>query len=54
MERENLLTHENAIQESYIKKITEMLGSIRYGSVTVTVQDGKIQQIERNEKLRIK
>ena len=37
-----------------IKKILQMIESIKYGSVTVMIQDGKIVQIEKNEKLRIK
>lgn len=37
-----------------IKKILQMIESIKYGSVTVIIQDGKIVQIEKNEKLRIK
>ncbi|ASS97591.1 DUF2292 domain-containing protein [Peribacillus simplex NBRC 15720 = DSM 1321] len=31
-----------------------MLNSMKYGSITLIVQDGKIIQMERNEKLRIK
>ncbi|AOH55091.1 DUF2292 domain-containing protein [Peribacillus muralis] len=31
-----------------------MLHSMKYGSITLVVQDGKIIQMERNEKLRIK
>ncbi|WP_418789857.1 DUF2292 domain-containing protein, partial [Peribacillus frigoritolerans] len=30
------------------------LNSMKYGSITLIVQDGKIIQMERNEKLRIK
>ncbi len=37
-----------------IKKILQMIETIKYGSVTVIIQDGKIVQIEKNEKLRIK
>ncbi|XHU85385.1 YezD family protein [Peribacillus muralis] len=31
-----------------------MLHSMKYGSITLIIQDGKIIQMERNEKLRIK
>lgn len=34
-------------------KIKEFIEEIRFGSVTVIVQDGKIIQIEKNEKVRL-
>lgn len=34
-------------------KIKEFIETIRFGSVTVIVQDGKVIQIEKNEKLRL-
>ena len=46
--------HKNNIEEKDVKKIIEFLETIQYGSVTVIVQDGKIMQIERNEKIRLK
>ncbi|MGD6781771.1 DUF2292 domain-containing protein [Sutcliffiella horikoshii] len=30
-----------------------MLQSIKFGSITLVVQDGKVIQIERNEKVRL-
>ncbi|MFE3976296.1 MULTISPECIES: YezD family protein [Peribacillus] len=36
------------------ERLQEMLNSMKYGSITLIVQDGKIIQMERNEKLRIK
>ncbi|MDX5319972.1 MAG: YezD family protein [Bacteroidota bacterium] len=30
-----------------------MLQSIKFGSITLVVQDGKIIQIEKNEKVRL-
>lgn len=53
MERDNYVTQKNVILEREIKKIAELLETIQYGSVAVIVQDGKILQIERNEKIRI-
>lgn len=50
----NRSTHKNVILERDIAKIIEMLETIQYGSVTVIVQDGKILQIEKNEKIRVK
>lgn len=44
----------NVIKEYDINKIKEFLETIEYGSVTVIIQDGKVVQIEKNEKVRIK
>lgn len=41
-EREELLAH-----------LEEMLGTLKYGSITLVIQDGKIVLIERNEKVRL-
>ncbi len=54
MDKDDHLTQKNVIQERDINKIIEFLETIQYGSVTVIVQDGKILQIEKNEKIRIK
>lgn len=34
--------------------LLDMLQSIKYGSVTLIIQDGKVIQLEKNEKLRLK
>ncbi|RUQ30592.1 DUF2292 domain-containing protein [Peribacillus cavernae] len=31
-----------------------MLDSIKFGSITLVIQDGKIIQVEKHEKVRIK
>lgn len=54
MEKDNNSVQKNIIQERDLKKIVEFLETIQYGSVTVIVQDGKILQIEKNEKIRVK
>lgn len=41
-EREELITH-----------LENMLVSLQFGSITLVVQDGKIVQIEKNEKVRL-
>ncbi|MBP5157852.1 MAG: YezD family protein [Treponema sp.] len=41
--------------ESYpeeFKKLAEYVKSIKFGSVTVQIQDGRIIQIDKNEKFR--
>ncbi|WP_397541174.1 MULTISPECIES: YezD family protein [Rossellomorea] len=35
-------------------KITSMLKTMSFGSITIVVQDGKVIQLEKNEKVRIK
>lgn len=44
----------NAVGENDIQRIVEFIESIQYGSITVVIQDGKIVQIEKNEKVRMK
>ncbi|HWO95200.1 MAG TPA: YezD family protein [Bacillus sp. (in: firmicutes)] len=36
------------------KNVVQMLETMKYGSVTLIVQDGKIVQLEKNEKVRIR
>jgi hypothetical protein len=33
--------------------IERMLATLKYGSITLVIQDGKIVQIEKNEKVRL-
>jgi hypothetical protein len=40
--------------ESHLEKIKDLIGDLKYGSITIIVQDGKIVQIDRTEKHRIK
>lgn len=35
------------------RRVLEAIGSLRYGSVEVTVHDGRIVQIDRRERVRI-
>lgn len=37
-----------------IDNLIQIINTIKYGSVTVIIQEGKIVQIEKNEKLRLK
>lgn len=41
-EKEELFTH-----------LEKMLETLKYGSITLVVQDGKIVQIDKNEKVRL-
>ena len=40
------------IEEDEFLRIKDMISSIRYGNVNVIIQDGRIVQIEKSEKLR--
>lgn len=42
------------ISDEILKTIIEKIESIEFGSVTVTVQDGRVVQLETNEKTRFK
>lgn len=37
-----------------VTQVEQMLISLEFGSITLVVQDGKIIQIEKNEKVRFK
>jgi hypothetical protein len=40
------------LSEEEIEKLNEFIGSIRFGSVSLVIQDGVLVQMERNEKVR--
>ena len=42
------------VGEEDLKRIKEYIESVRFGTVTVIIQDGNIVQLERNEKVRLK
>ncbi|MCD8018495.1 MAG: YezD family protein [Clostridiales bacterium] len=42
------------ISKEHLETIAKYLEEIRYGSVTIVVQDGKIVQIEKQEKIRFR
>jgi hypothetical protein len=41
------------ITEEIIKALTELLYGMRYGTITIIVQDGKIIQMDKTEKHRL-
>lgn len=41
-------------EKGYIELIGEIAGTLQYGSITIIIQDGKIVQIEKNEKIRVR
>jgi hypothetical protein len=40
--------------EEVVENVKSMLKTMKYGSITVVVQDGKVVQLEKNEKVRLK
>ena len=54
MEDGKFTIQKNTVNEKDIHKIIEFIESIQFGSIMVVIQDGRIVQIEKNEKLRIK
>ncbi len=45
---------ENKVSDKEIKTIAAYIESIKFGSVNIVIQDGRIVQIEKNEKVRLK
>ena len=47
-------SEENAFNQKEIEKLLNIIKTVSYGSITIIIQEGKIVQIEKNEKLRLK
>jgi len=39
--------------EDYIETLKELVNKTKYGSVNLIIQDGKVIQIDRTEKIRL-
>lgn len=44
----------SVLDASHLQTIANMIKDIKYGSVNIIVQDGKIVQMDKTEKIRIK
>lgn len=44
---------ETGLSEENIRTVQELLSNLKFGSITLVVQDGKIIQIEKHEKVRL-
>lgn len=49
MDKKNPISSEN---EEAIGRVREILADLEFGTITLVVQDGKIVQLEKNEKWR--
>lgn len=45
---------EDKKEDNYLDIIKNFVDEIKFGTITVVVQDGKVIQIEKNEKYRIR
>lgn len=45
---------ETALSAENLATLEKMLSDMKFGSITIIVQDGKIIQIEKTEKVRVK
>jgi hypothetical protein len=45
---------EGPLSKGDFRKLNQLLSEIDYGSVTLIIQNGKVVQIEKNEKVRLK
>ena len=45
---------EDKKEDNYLDIIKNFVDEIKFGTITVFVQDGKVIQIEKNEKYRIR
>lgn len=39
-------------QKSYLQVIQELVRDVKYGTVSIILQDGKVVQVEQNKKIR--
>lgn len=39
--------------KQYLQMIDKYINEIKYGTISIVIQDGKVVQIEKNEKYRI-
>ena len=57
MEKENIKNPTVVIKKSSseeIKKVEELIKNIKFGSLTIHVEDAKIVQVDKNEKIRFR
>ncbi len=47
-------TKEIRFDEEVVPLIKKYLAEIQYGNITLVIQDGKVIQVERHEKVRLK
>ena len=53
MQSENAAEYKEQWSSELEQKIREALREIRFGTVTLVVQDGRVIQVDKNEKIRL-
>lgn len=53
MSPETLVTAQATISDAAIQAILQALDGLRYGQVTVIVQDGRVMQVDRTDRYRL-
>ncbi|WP_042477380.1 YezD family protein [Bacillus ndiopicus] len=48
------MSKQKSNSEVTCESIKEMLETIKFGTITLIIQDGHVVQIEKNEKIRLK
>jgi len=51
-DRDGVQTTDSQRDSPWLETLLEMIKSMKYGSVTIIVQDGVVVQIDKNEKFR--
>ncbi|ABN53982.1 MAG TPA: DUF2292 domain-containing protein [Hungateiclostridium thermocellum] len=46
-------SQKRAISEEDAKMLIKIINDIKFGTVTIIIQDGRVVQIEKNEKIRL-
>lgn len=46
-------TKKSGISEADLKRLLELIDSVNFGSITLIIQEGRVVQIEKNEKVRL-
>lgn len=42
-----------ALDAGSVRQLNDILSTLRHGSVTLVIQNGRVVQIEKNEKIRL-
>lgn len=49
-----IVVKKQILEHSHLEMLEKLLSTTKYGSITLIVQDGKIVQIDKTEKHRLK
>lgn len=54
MRMSEIIKKKQILERSRLEMLEKLLSTMKYGSITLVVQDGKIVQIDKTEKHRLK